>query len=50
MAIATIGLGYGFCVALVLYVGEKVYDQFYPTVYRHTPEYTAKYGTKEVYH
>lgn len=50
MAVATIGLGYGFCCALVLYVGEKVFDHFYPTTYKHTPEYVAKYGTKEVFH
>lgn len=50
MAIVTIGLGWGFCAGLALYVAEKVYDKFYPTVYQHTPEYTAKYGTEEVFH
>jgi hypothetical protein len=50
MAMATIGLGYGFVGGLVLYLGEKIYDHFYPTIYQHTPEYTAKYGTEEVYH
>jgi hypothetical protein len=50
LPLVTIGMVHGFCMALVVYVGEKIYDQFYPTVYRHTPEYTAKYGTKEVFH
>lgn len=50
IAIVTIGLKHGFCFALVLYAGEKIYDHFYPTVYRHTPEYIAKYGTGEVFH
>jgi hypothetical protein len=50
MAMATIGLGYGFVGVLVLYLGERIYDHFYPTIYQHTPEYTAKYGTEGVYH
>lgn len=50
LALVTIGCTWGFGIAAVLYAGEKVYDHFYPTVYLHTPEYTAKYGNEEVYH
>lgn len=50
MAIATIGIKHGFCFAAVLYLGEKIYDHYYPTIYQHTPEYVAKYGNEEVFH
>lgn len=40
----------GFGIALALYLGEKLYDRYYPYTYQHTKEYIEKYGTGERHH
>lgn len=48
-AFITTGLSWGLSAATIFFIGQKIYGHFYPTVYDHTPEYVAKYGTKELH-
>ena len=49
-AFVTQGLTFGIVAASVLFISEKVYDKYFPTIYPHTEEYIAKYGTGERHH
>lgn len=49
-AFMTQGCLFGFCAGSLIYVGEKIYDHFFPYTYQHSKEYIQKYGTGERHH
>lgn len=49
-ALITQGCVFGFFAGAAIYIGEKIYDHYFPTIYIHTEEYIEKYGTGERHH